>query len=181
MSRFCNLDLLGRRFVNLDHVQTIDLAWTKDDQYRMTVTYANGKRETLHSDFRPNLEALTTPVVPALPGFERLTFGFYDEQPELLTVADVLKFYNRDPIVAWRITGEGPQPVSLDKHDPTDGLVAILRPDGVVVIPEGEAFEKSRRVGRARSQAKAHLARKQKGGKRERLDSPPKTWIRYRE
>ena len=141
MTRFCNLDRCGSRFINLDHVQTIDLTW--DDtrgKNCITVTYTNGKHETLYSDLRPELEELTAPVVPALPGFERLTFGFYDElKPP--TVADVLAFYNRDPIVAWRITEGGPEPVSLDEYNTPAGLVAILRPDGAVVMLDDETFE----------------------------------------
>ena len=65
-------------------------------------------------------EELTAPVVAAAPGFQMLSFWFYDEEP---TIEKVLHPNYRDPIVAWRLGEYGPKPIVLD-----DDIFIVGRP-----------------------------------------------------
>ena len=77
---------------------------------------------------------MQAPVIAAAAGFELLGFWFFDEEPN---VADVLDPYHRGPIVAWHLRRDGPKPISIQLSVPDyeSGMSAILRPDGVVMIP----------------------------------------------
>ena len=82
---------------------------------------------------------MQAPVIAAAAGFELLGFWFFDEEPN---VADVLDPYHRGPIVAWRITRDGPKPISIQLSVPDyeSGMSAILRPDGVVIDPLNQSW-----------------------------------------
>lgn len=86
----------------------------------------------------------TAPIVPANPGFQLLSFWFADDEGYEPTADDVTAVRNRMPILAWRLMNSSPEPIAFDfcEPDPDEGLVAVLRPDGAVVVQgEQSSFE----------------------------------------
>ena len=81
-----------------------------------------------HSDAEA-IVLMMAPVIPALPGYTVLT-AHDAEEGEL--------FVTRSPVVAWRILDDLAVPVTPDTEV---GQVAVLFPDGQVVIPGMVSFK----------------------------------------
>jgi len=143
--KFIDLGYSGRNLINFDLVKKVSLSLNEEDHRdALDVVFSDGTEERYegHLLYRmvAGLKDLSATVIPAAPGFELLDFWFYGADPYVATVAEpnvaaVLDQYYRSPIVAWRITQLGPEPIGIlgSRPNSDEGMEAILRPDGVVI------------------------------------------------
>ena len=139
MARFFDFSLRGRHYINLDRVFEVRNFEESSGRQTTIVVFEGGHTETIDIGFaNPRAFAeLAEPVVPAGPGFHLLNFRFFEDQPNADAVLDPR---NRSPIIAWRISAYGPEPIALERYLPSEaeGVTAILCPDGNVTAPEDQ-------------------------------------------
>jgi|ERR1700687_1971324 len=113
-------------YANSHHVVEIS---TDHSGERAILHLVNGKTAlVLQCPFE--LVAEFNDVIPAQPGFEMLCLYDPGEQPA----------YSREPIIAWRITGEAHESrIAITPSGSSQFMarVAILYPDGQVQVPDG--------------------------------------------
>jgi hypothetical protein len=134
MSKFV---FLGEDYVNLDHVKMVTRQEYVSGAAKTIVRFTDGTSESYDGTYFDEIDTPSKVIVPAQPGFEQLAYWFTDEEP---TAAEILGLSCRQPILAWRLDGDGyliPHPFVLEPDMPeyVQGCSAILRPDGVVVQP----------------------------------------------
>ena len=137
MARFFDFSLRGRHYINLDRVFEVRNFEESSGRQTTIVVFEGGHTETIDIGFaNPRAFAeLAEQVVPAAPGFYLLNFRFFEDQPSADAVLDPC---NRSPIIAWRISAYGPEPIALERYLPSEaeGVIAVLCPDGHVTAPE---------------------------------------------
>lgn len=123
--------------INSDHIVSIrDIKPPQDNPPGMRPVWRGEAKLQGHDDRvilldnTDTIEEMMSPVVPANPGFQLITF-LGDEDDPLVT---------RDPIIAWRIVRNYyVTPITLDKWDRE--FEGILLPDGRVLAQEDQWFE----------------------------------------
>jgi hypothetical protein len=79
------------------------------------------------------VEPLLGPVIPAQPGFTLLRYWFsediLEEVPE-----DYAKYVDKNIIIAWRIAGLDPEPITVDGEAEGADIVAIQDPAGRIIL-----------------------------------------------
>lgn len=109
-------------FVNLNHV--VSMTPRGDDILAYRLNTVDGES---HIAWLTDIEALTSAVVPAAPGYGVVG----------VTVGDTIEAWI-EPVIAWRVSYDGDAlPVTLDCTNRDD---PILYPDGRVVLPHSQIW-----------------------------------------
>lgn len=129
---------LGGRYVNLDHVKSIEFATRSNVDYA-DVTYADGSTVSFKTSHEMSETVISSTTVPAPAGFRLAIVVGESRGPETMI--------EEEPIIAFRIPHSGyvPTPVTLrgeaGKQSPREKYWAVIRPDGSVVDPGGDTFK----------------------------------------
>jgi len=128
MTRFIETD---SGWVNLGHVATVGKRQRTARREELVFRNIDGRElDTLGWPNALNVEQLTAPVIPAAVGAVAVVIGIYpegfDDRP---TDGDVMA--ERVPIVGWRITADGAEPVLINPASASE-TVLIEAPDGQI-------------------------------------------------
>jgi hypothetical protein len=129
---------LGGRYVNLDHVRSIEFATRSDVDYA-DVTFADGSTGSLKTSYEISETTISSMMVPAPAGFRLAIVVGTARGPETTIL--------EEPILAFRIPHSGctPTPVTIQgeagKHSPKDQYWGVIRPDGSVLDQGGSPYK----------------------------------------
>lgn len=129
----------GSTFYPIDDIKQMRHAWrdTRGGEHPASIEFKDGRAIQVDDTDINRIVRQTTPILPALPGCQLLSFGYMPDED------DGGPWFHREPIMGWR-DGQygGLDPVVIDYYfDEMENQHAILHADGQIQI--GERWFKS--------------------------------------